>query len=239
MKHNLSLLTFIILAATTTQAEIMFNASTINTTLVGNGVQVSGTGATLTGSPGNLVYTNPNGVNNMSGFTSTSDVDTLRGKALSDKDTIVFSATITSMTGTLSANGFEFGMSPNATDFRPDGRLFVKCAATGAVSIQGLATVTSDFTISTTSLADGFGVTLTVNKDGWVAEFTGVTLASGSSAIVSGSFTGTEFLDNFGNGHFYLAAQKTASPNMVFNFSEASIDGPTSKALSLIAISTP
>jgi hypothetical protein len=239
MKYMHLMLTSVALMTAMAEAEVVFNAASTNTTLVGNSVSVSGDGATVTGSPGSLVFTNPNGANNTSGFTSTGDIDTLRGKALKDTDIVVISATITSLTGDLTSNGLEFGMSPNATDFRPAARLMVKYVTSGTVSVGGLATATADFTIALASLKDGFGVKLTVNKEGWTFEFTDVVLLSGTSATISGSFSGTEFVDNFGGGHFYLTGQKDASPDMVINFSEASIDAKAFKDLSLMFITSP
>jgi hypothetical protein len=241
MKQSYFTFVAVALMIASTHAALIFDASTANTTIIGNNVSVSGGGATLTGSPGSLVFINPNGANNTSGFTSTSDVDTLRGTALTVLDRVVFSATITGITGDLSSNGLEFGMSPNATGFRPTDNLLVGIKPTGAVILVGNSfpgTQTAAFTVNLASIYDGFGITLTANNEGWTVELTDVVLSTGTSATMSGSFTGTQFVDNFSGGHFYLAAQKDAAPDVVVNLSQASIDVSRTRVLSLVGITS-
>jgi hypothetical protein len=223
MKKVYLTLSIVALMVATANADVIFDASTANTTIVGNNVNANGS-YTLTGSSGNLVSTNSHGSLNNSGFASTSDINTLLGASLTTADTVTMSATITGMTADSFLN-FEFGMNPDAA-FRQTGNLAINIKSGSSVVLAGGAFVgaqTAGFTLDMSSVYDGFGITLTANNSGYTFTLTDVVLATGTSATMSGSFTGTQFVDNFGGGNFYLSAQKDADPYLVVNISEASL----------------
>lgn len=216
------------------QAADIFNASTTNTTLVDNGV-FSDTADTLTGTPGALVFTQTGGENNNAGFTSTSSINTLLGTPLTAADTLTFTATISSMTGDLRSHGIAFGMNPSASGVTEVNNLMLELRPNDtAIRMANNPFDTpdgwggnpfADFGVTEASLLDGFGITLVVDNAGWTFSLTDVIATSGTTiTTVSGALTGTQFVDNFGGGHFQLLAQKEASPNpLVMNISAASI----------------
>ncbi|MGB7327067.1 MAG: PEP-CTERM sorting domain-containing protein [Rubripirellula sp.] len=220
-------------------AAIVFSATTGNSTVVQNN------GApTFTGMTPNLLVTAASINNNMVGFASTNDINTLLGTPLAAADTVTMSVTVDSLTGgNLRSNGVEFGMA-SAVGFRPaSGNLILKMAGSNqgsdvlliAESFQdGGASL--DFNSNQAALADGFRITLTANAAGYsffledilVAGSTNPLYTDGdTTATISGTFAGTEFLDNFGTGRFYTAVQSqlTGTPNqMTTDYSLATID---------------
>lgn len=227
----------------TASAATIFNASTSNTTLVDNGV-ASETDNSLTGSPGSLVFTQSGGQNNNAGFTSTSSINTLLGTPLTAADTVTFTATISSMTGDLRSHGIAFGMNPSAIEVTEVNNLMFELRPNDTLVAMAnnpfdTPDTALDFGVTEASLLDGFGITLVVNNAGWTFSLFGVTATSGTTIKnVSGTFTGTQFVDNFGSGHFQLVSQKEATPNpLVMNISEASISViPEPSALAMLGL---
>ncbi|MEP2776282.1 MAG: PEP-CTERM sorting domain-containing protein [Luteolibacter sp.] len=218
-------------------ATVIFDATPSNTNevfnTVGSGAGTPATG-TVTGSAGALVITN-SGVNfGMYGIASMSSINTLLGDAsmaaLTSADTVTFTATITGITGDIRANGIEFGMSPTATGFRPDDHLLYGLKAQNNDNtivdnafVDGGSSAGASATEG--SIKDGFNITLTANNAGYTFFLSGIDAGGGVTTITkSGGFTGTQFVDNFANGHYYLAIQRfNTAPDTVMNISEASI----------------
>ncbi|MEP4077268.1 hypothetical protein [Haloferula sp.] len=213
----------------------VFSADTGNITAVNN----NGAG-TISGATPDLIVTNASVSNNMGGFASTSDINTLNGSALTAADTVTIKVTVDSLTvGNLRANGVEFGMA-SAVGFRPANSLLIGMAGSNngsdvrivAGSFQDAGTL--EFNSSQADIIDGFSITLTANAAGYtffledilVAGSTNPAYSNGdTTATISGTFSGTEFLDNFSTGHFYSAVQQqTAGAAMVADYSVATID---------------
>lgn len=67
---------------------------------------------------------------------------------------------------------------------------------------------------------------MVANKEGFTFTVTDAVFNDNGSAtpgVFSGSFSGTEFIDNFGDGHLYFSSQKT-NTTMTVNLSELSIE---------------
>ncbi|MEP4049578.1 MAG: M60 family metallopeptidase [Luteolibacter sp.] len=190
---------------------------------------------TLTGTTPDLLLDNGNGGFNIGGFTSTQSINTLTPVNLAATDTVTMSATIDSIggTGELRANGIDFGMS-SAADLRGGGSslnllLGIEAANTGSdVNLVGSFVGDADvgFDILQSSLEDGFRITLTANSTGYRFVLTDIVVRESgkTTAVVSGTFSGTEFVDYFSGGHFHLSAQKWNNGNLEVDLSEASID---------------
>ncbi|MDB4500936.1 PEP-CTERM sorting domain-containing protein [Akkermansiaceae bacterium] len=239
----------------TAQAAVIFDATTANITEVGNlnPTQLP----TITGATPDLIVTNASANSHMGGFSSTSDIQTLNGTALTAADTVTITLGVDSMTvGNLRANGVEFGLSTTAGAFRPAGSLFIGMAGSNSGSdvrfVGGFNTSGSlDFNANQAALQDGFSITLTADVNGYsflledilVAGSTNPTYTNGdTSALITGTFTGTEFVDLFNSGHFYSAVQhQTAGAAMVTDYSTASIDVsvvPEPSSFALFALSS-
>lgn len=224
-------------------AGVIFSATTNNTTLLRNTAGGSGT-PTLTGATTDLLYTNPRGANSNGGFASTDTINTLLGRSLTAADTVTMSVAIDSVTAnTLSAGGLIFGMGAETT-FQAAGGFAIALRVSGGspqAQIPGFSftDVNQDLGFETdlASIADGCGVTLVANNAGYTFSFTGLTADEGNGiADVTGSFSGTQFVDNFGTGHFYVTTQKDAAPDMVVDYNTATIDViPEPATLGLIA----
>ena len=217
----------------------IFDATTGNTTNFSN--DNNGTAAAnilLSGATPDLLLDNDGGDFFAGGFGSTDDIDTLKGSALLDTDTLIISLTVDSVsqTGTseLRSRGIQFGMaetialdggttSPNSLilGFGGGGNSgpVDVIVGTGANSTE----VAPAFTIEPSSVADGFEITLTANSTGYTFSYTGLTASSGTLADVTGTFAPGEFVSNFGAGHFYLLAQKRNQGTTTLDISEARI----------------
>lgn len=209
-----------------------FEATTNNTTLFSNGVADTGL-MTLSGATPDLILTNNNGSFNNGGFGSTENMSSLLGTSLHSSNEVTIRVTVDSIggVGELRSNGFSFGMG-GAPVFYGGGThsLFMAIAAdnSGAgVSLYStfLTGGATGLAVSQSSLEDGFGITLTANSRGYRFELTDIVVngSGATTAEVQGSFFGTEFVDHFNQGHFYLSAQKWNTGNVVLDVSEASM----------------
>ncbi|MBK1855612.1 PEP-CTERM sorting domain-containing protein [Verrucomicrobiaceae bacterium 5K15] len=216
-------------------AAIIYNASTSNSGIVGNAVNL--TSNSFTGTTGALtVTTDASGNNNASGIASNDDINTLKGSALLATDTVTMKMIVTNTTGVnnLRANGIEFGMSPNGTGFRPAENLIFQIDADNddsGMAIDNfydpdLTLNVAGWAVTEASLADGFTVTLVADSDGFtftLFDIEEVGNLSNTTLSYSNTFTGSQFVDNFGGGHMYYTRQGTAGEVDV-NISEFSID---------------
>jgi hypothetical protein len=212
-------------------AGTIFSATTGNTTLFNNGTADNGL-LTLTGVTPDLVLNNGNGGFNNGGFSSTESMSALQGTALTSTNAISMSVTVDSIggTGELRSNGITFGMT-GAASFGGGGTpsllLGLEAASNGSdVTVASLFVTGGDagFDVVQSSLEDGFSITLTADVSGYSFLLTDIVTDGGAtSASVEGSFSGTEFVDNFNNGFFYIAAQKWDTGNIELDISEATI----------------
>ena len=201
MKKTLLTIAFLALAGictTTVSADVViFDADTTNTVLTGNGLGGDGT---LTGTAGSLTYTNSSGNFNNSGFTSDDDINTLNGAAITDLDTVTLVVTVDEFNGAeLRSDGVTFGI--NDLSIRLE-------ASNGGGDIETTfngVTVDSTFTSTTAELTNGFTATLAADVDGY--RFTLVSVGATSPLLVTGAFTGTEFVDTVGGGQFLYTQQ--------------------------------
>ena len=227
-------------------ADVVFDADTTNTTLSNNAIGLAGT---LTGSPGDLNLQN-NGSNfNMTALFSTDDINTLNGATLTDLDTVTATITVSGLSvGQLRSSGIEFGLqsaidNPLSND---PGDLFVRAEASNiggdiGTFFDGGGFVDSGEGGTTPTITDGFTITLDADVDGYT--FTLESIAT-SPVEISGAFTGTQFVDFVGGGHFYYAQQQfnTANNgvNLLGNITQASVHVTTAvpepSSLALLAI---
>jgi len=216
------------LAAPSAHAVVVFDASTTNTSSIFNNGSPTG----VAGTPGSLTYTGATNSFNNAGFASTDSIDTLIGGAgLTDADTVTITLNVSSITGgAIRAQGVFFGMSgDNSTLFGGTDSMVVQMEAAnnggdivvGANSFQD--TGDTGLQVFDVAITNGFVATLTADKDGY--SFSLSSVHTTSPHIISGTFSGTEFVDHFGTGHFYYTVQKfnQATP-LVTNITEASID---------------
>lgn len=227
------------------QAAVIFQASTDPTTIVNNAFNE--TGATTFTSSTLVLDNSSNGNNNMGGFTSTNDINTMLGTALTNADVVTVTATIGSIVGNSGANAVELGISPNATGFRPASNLISVASGNGGdykMSANAMFANDSGLNIVETSLHDGFSFTLVADVDSYEFTLSDVTFTTGSatSATISGALTGTEFLDTFSAGHFYFAAQQAGGgTTVVTTLTGATIDVssvPEPSSFALLALSS-
>ena len=152
---------------------------------------------------------------------------------------------VTSLAGTIRANGITFGVHNGATWSdgtvgATAGSMIIQIEADSngndinlwGTSFQDAGDTGFDSLAGDGEIYDGFTLTLVADVNGY--EFTLEGLAA-STITASGTFSGTEFVDNFGLGHFYYAAQRfNTGGGLVSTISEASIDvvpEPSSVAL--------
>ena len=220
------ILSVLLTATVPASASLIFSAGAGNLNTISNAVTGT-TSASFAGGSGTFDTTGLNNYNG--GIASQQDIDTLLGRLLLDTETVILSLTVDGMTGDLQANGYEFGISPDGTGFRPAGHLVFQLRANGQTSkVSPGALVDGDspatFNLGETSIEDGFSGTLTANAQGYTFDFTGVNVASGTGPTsFSGTFANaTQFRNLFGSGHFYTTAQKNANP-MTVTISTATI----------------
>ena len=222
-------------------ADVVFQASDTNTTVASNNnnggdsdANVAITGDTASGV---LTITNTNGNFGRAGIMSTDTIATLSGGALTDLDTVIMVFTIDSIEGLFRANGVTFGLDDGAlnddgsSEFGLGAGLGVNLRANNVTTTLAAGFGTADpitaFSPTEASITDGFTVTLTANVDGYTFSFEGL-LPNDANPIVdiTGTFSGTEFIDNFSEGHFFGVSQKFNQGTEAFTttVSQASIE---------------
>jgi len=227
----------------------VFNFDTSNTNIVSNNAN-TGAGQTIATAGGVTTFTNQSGGNNNSGIASISNISTLLGRSVNPAETVILELEVDSIIGDLSANGIEFGLSPNGTGFRPGGHLIAGPRAnnstlqflSGGSVIGGANSFVTGATEA--SLLDGFGATLTLDASGFSFVFDDVipTSGVGTSITTSGTFaSAAQFTAFADNAHFYLTAQKSANPDLVLDFSLARLSvvpEPSRAMLLLLGMAT-
>jgi len=221
-------------------AAVIYDASLTNTGIVDNNANL--TSQVLTGSTGALVLTvDQSGNNHAAGIGSNEDINTLKGSSLLATDTVTITLSVTSTTGNISANGIEFGMSPMApvvgdnsdtSDFRPANNLIFQIDDAGADSgmaidnFTGLGLNDAGWGVTEASLADGFTISLVANSSGFNFTLSDIVENGGTATTLSygNSFTGSQFVDNFGGGHLYFTRQLQNTNSGVTNFGNVTID---------------
>ena len=231
-KHNKNALALaiVILGMGNSNAVVVFDADLTNTTLANNGIGAQGT---LTGAPGNLNFQN-NGSNfNFSAFTSTQNINDLNGTPITDADTVTVTLGVSGLSvGVLRANGIDFGLN-NATTSNISnaeaGDNIIRLEASNAggdigTFFNGAAFLDSDSTSTTAELTNGFTATLVADVNGYT--YTLNSVGDTSPVIVSGTFTGTQFVDTVGSSHFFYAQQQFNNDgvNLLANITEARIE---------------
>ena len=244
--------------ASAAHAALVFEATPGNTTNFSN--NNNGTTAaniSLTGTASDLLLASSGGNFFAGGFGSSDDINTLNGSTLTDLDTVTISLTIDSVSDTgsseLRSRGIQFGIASGValdSGIASPTSLIIGLGGGGNSGpvdlIQGTGGANSTevspaFTIAPTSVADGFGVTLTADTNGYTFSYTGLTASSGTLADVTGTFAPGEFVSNFGDGHFYILTQKRNSSNAnpgttTLDISEASISIETIPEPSSVAL---
>lgn len=226
------------------QAAVIFNASTANTTVITN----NGTPTGLSGSPGALSFTGATNGFNASGIGSTDDINTLNGTNLAGTDTVTINLAVTGITGgPIRANGITFGIGDVAAFGNSDlGDLLAGLEAGNNNSdilifeIDGATITDTGANATDAELVNGFNLSLVADVNGYT--YTLDSVNGGAAVVASGAFTGTQFVDTFGSGHFYYTAQKfnNATP-LVSTITEASIDVtsvPEPSSFALLALSS-
>lgn len=233
-KHNKNALALaiVILGMGNSNAVVVFDADLTNTTLANNGLGAQGT---LTGAPGNLNFQN-NGSNfNFSAFTSTQNINDLNGTPITDADTVTVTLGVSGLSvGVLRANGIDFGLN-NATTSNISnaeaGDNIIRLEASNAggdigTFFNGAAFLDSGSTSTTAELTNGFTATLVADVNGYT--YTLNSVGDTSPVIVSGTFTGTQFVDTVGSSHFFYAQQQfntnSNGVNLLANITEARIE---------------
>ena len=238
-------------------AAVIYDAAPGNTTLLNNGSNDSGS-LSLSGSAGSLVVTNANGSFNMGGPVSTSNINTLNGTALTAADTVTLKLTVDSISGTWRANGVQFGLVGSTTAFpntTTDNLVFGVRAPNQGSSVERRYSFLTpgdldlSFDATEASIFDGFSMEIVANSAGYAVTLSDIIVANSTAtgitdgdttATVTGSFTGSQFLDNFGDGHIWYGSQRfNTNPStdpLVTNISEMSIDViPEPATLGLVA----
>ncbi|MEN8773777.1 MAG: PEP-CTERM sorting domain-containing protein [Akkermansiaceae bacterium] len=216
------------------KATVVFDASTTNVNVVGNAVGLLSNNLYDDPSTGALTLSSVTlSNNNASGLASADDIDTLKGTPLLATDTVTMTLGISDSTlNNIRANGIEFGMSPNGTGFRPASNLIFQIDADNDASgmaignIPALTLNVAGWGVTEASLGDGFTATLVANNAGYtftLSDIQEVGNLTNTTLSYSNTFSGTEFIDNFGGGHLYYTRQIATGEGEV-NISEFSID---------------
>ena len=205
------------LAVGTAQAAIIFQASDTNTTKISNNnnagdtnAKVAVTGDTATST---LLISNTNGNFGNGGIASTDPINTLNALGLTALDKVTMVFTIDSISGLIRANGVTFGLDDDNSTFGLTGGLGVNVRAQGStVTLTegfGTADTITAWNATEASILDGFTVTLVADVNGYSFSFADLVASGGTTIVdITGTFSGTEFVDNFGAGYFYGTAQK-------------------------------
>lgn len=198
-------------------ADVVFQASDTNTTVISNNNNGADSDANVAisgdTSAGVLTISNTNGNFGNAGIASTDTISALSGGALTSLDTVIMIFTVDSIDGLFRANGVTFGLDDDNSTFGLLGGLGVNVRANNATTTLtagfGTADAMTAFSATEASIKDGFTVTLTANVDGYTFSFDGL-LPNNANPIVdmTGTFSGTEFVDNFSDGYLYGTAQK-------------------------------
>lgn len=227
--------------AGTSSGAVIFEASPTNTTLGNN--ELGGLG-TLTGTPGDLDFQNNGSGFNLSGFSSTDNINTLNGTPITDSDTVTLTISVASFSvGALRANGVSFGLDNDAAavisiDDAGDNIIRLEASNAGGDIFNFLdgSSIDTGFTSTTAELTNGFTATLVADVDGFT--YTLESVGNTSPLTVSGSFSGTEFVDTVGSAHFSFSQQQFNAANngvnLLSNITEARIEvipEPSSTAL--------
>lgn len=218
-------------------AATIFDGTTTNVNLVANssGPSVN----SISGTTGALVVNTISSSNlSSTGIAGMDDINTLNGSALVATDVVTMQLTVSSITGAndITGNGIEFGISPNGTGFRPSNTLMLRLPQNGTTAgmslnnVLGLATNVAGWAPVESSLVDGFGITLVADNSGFIFTLTDIQEVgniTNTTLSYSSTFTGTQFVDNFGGGHIYFTRQGgalVAGSEVDVNISEFSID---------------
>ena len=201
-------------------ADIVFQASDTNTTPVSNlngGTdtldKVAITGDTAAGT---LLVSNTNGNFNNAGITSTDTIATLNGSAVAATSVVTMTLTIDDITGGFRANGVAFGLTADNTTFgdATDLRVQLRANDEAAELISGFGTP-DPFTAwgaTEASIRDGFTVTLVADIKGYTFSFSDLIAINENPVVdITGTFSGNEFLDNFGPGFLYQPPKNSTS----------------------------
>lgn len=219
-------------------ATTIFSATTGNTTNYSNDVNGSAAAnISVTGAIPNLDLNNDGGNFFLGGFNSTDTINTLKGSALTEADTVTLTVTIDSIvsTGTaeIRSRGVEFGLNTFRLGVGGSGN-----SGNMVLNSTGGHTLTSDpFRATLDSTLNGFSITLVADVSGFAFSFTGLDAQNpGTNPVVdlTGTFAAGEFLANFGTGQYELGVQKRNPGTTTLNISQATIDvvpEPTSAAL--------
>ncbi|MGD7653362.1 MAG: hypothetical protein ACQCXQ_09125 [Verrucomicrobiales bacterium] len=220
------------LASSATHAAVIFQASATNTTEIVN-TSNDLDALTITGDTdgGTLVIDNQNGSFNNGGFASSQTVGSLNSGSLTSMDALTMTLTVDSITGPFRANGVTFGLTDDNSAFGLGAAgLGINVRANGSTTTLSAGFGTADsidsWGATEASIMDGFTVTLTADVNGYRFSFTDL-IAQGTNPIVdiTGTFSGTEFVDNFSAGYFYETTQKfNTTDATITTISEASID---------------
>ncbi|MDB4500935.1 hypothetical protein N9224_02030 [Akkermansiaceae bacterium] len=214
---SLATVVFFTFSSLLSHAGLVFQASDTNTSVTSNNNNgadsddnVAITGDTASGV---LTISNTNGNFGNGGITSTDTIATLSGGALTELDTVIMVFTVDSIDGLFRANGVTFGLTDDNSIFGIGAGLGVNVRAQNNTTTLsagfGTADAVTAFSPTEASIKDGFTVTLTADVDGFTFSFEGL-LPNNANPIVdiTGTFSGTEFIDNFSDSHLYGTAQK-------------------------------
>ena len=227
----------ILMMTDTVSADIIFDADPTNTTLANNNIGDQGT---LTGTPGNLEFQNNASGFNFSAFFSTDDINTLNGTPIVDTDTVSLTIEVSGLSvGQLRSNGIDFGLQSGLGSLTgisnlEAGDIIVRAEANNGNDIATFFDETSSETTgnqtSIPALTDGLTLTLDADVNGYTFTLDSVG-STPDPFIISGAFTGTQFVDFVGNGHFFFAQQQfnanNNGVNLLSNITEASVEVST------------
>ena len=161
----------------TASADVIFQASDINTTKISNnnneGDTVDNIAIAGDTDTGTLMISNTNGNFGNGGIASMDTIATLNGGALTELDTVTMTFTVDSITGAFRANGVTFGLTDDNTAFGLGGLgLGINVRANGATTTLaagfGAADSIAAWNANEASIKDSFTVTLTADVNGYL-----------------------------------------------------------------------
>jgi len=239
-KHTLAMAIATLGMIGTSSATVIFNATPTNVTLGNNNIGGAGS---ITGSAGNLSFSNNTSNFNFTGFTSTQNINTLNGAAITAADTVTVRIAVSGLSGgQLRANGIDFGLNnavatPLSVADTGDNVVRLEASNNGGDILSffnGASGVDSGLTSTTGELSNGFTLELVANANGYT--YTLDSVGATSPLTVSGTFSNAaEFVDTVGTSHFFYAQQQfNTGVALSANITEASIQvvpEPSSTAL--------